>query len=118
MLSHQIHRLDTIAQPEKVKKTPLKEKIIKKSFQHTTESEITDYYDLPESITAKLPAIIISAHVYSTNPLQRSIVINNNFMEEGEYINNELILHEITRDGAIFNYKGDLINYGVVSEWQ
>jgi hypothetical protein len=50
--------------------------------------------------------------------LQRSIVINNNFMEEGEYILDDLVLHEITRDGAVFNYRGTLFNYGVVSGWQ
>jgi general secretion pathway protein B len=81
-------------------------------------STIVEFYDLPESIQQQLPAIIISAHVYSSNPAQRSIVINNNFMEEGEYVLDGLILNEITPDGAIFNYQGTLFNYGVVSGWQ
>lgn len=83
-----------------------------------SDSIIADYYDLPESIKQQLPAIVISAHVYSSNPAQRSVVINNNFMEEGEYVLDGLILHEITPDGAIFNYQGTLFNYGVVSGWQ
>ena len=73
---------------------------------------------LPESIKLQLPAIIISAHIYSTNPQQRSIVINNNFMEQGEYVLDDLILYEITSNGAIFDYQGMLFNYGVVSGWQ
>jgi general secretion pathway protein B len=81
-------------------------------------TEIVDFHDLPESIKQQLPAIIISAHVYSSNPLQRSVVINNNFTEEGEYVLDGLILHEITSDGAVFNYQGTLFNYGVVSGWQ
>jgi general secretion pathway protein B len=81
-------------------------------------SKIQSFYDLPESITRQLPAIIISAHVYSTNPLLRSIVINNNFMEEGEYVLDDLILYEITADGAIFNYQGILFSYGAVSSWR
>ena len=81
-------------------------------------NNIQSFYDLPESISRQLPAIIISAHVYSSNPLMRSIVINNNFMEEGEYVLDDLILYEITTDGAIFNYKGTLFSYGVVSSWQ
>ena len=80
--------------------------------------DIIDFQELPESIKQQIPTITISAHVYSSNPLQRSIVINNNFMEEGEYILDDLVLHEITRDGAIFNYHGTLFNYGVVSGWQ
>ncbi len=79
---------------------------------------VIDYHDLPESTKQALPAIIISAHVYSSNPLQRSIVINNNFMEEGEYFIDGLILDEITTDGAIFSYKNILFHYAVVSGWQ
>ena len=81
-------------------------------------TEVVEFHDLPESIKLQLPAIIISAHVYSSNPAQRSVVINNNFMEEGEYVIDDLILHEITPDGAIFNYQGTLFNLGVVSGWQ
>ena len=79
---------------------------------------VVDFYELPESIKQQLPTITISAHVYSSNPLQRSIVINNNFMEEGEYVLDGLILYEITADGAVFNFQGTLFNYGVVSGWQ
>lgn len=81
-------------------------------------TDVVEFHDLPESIKQQLPAIIISAHVYSSNPAQRSVVINNNFMEEGEYVIDDLILHEITTDGAIFNYQGTLFNLGVVSGWQ
>jgi general secretion pathway protein B len=77
-----------------------------------------EFYDLPETITKQLPAIVISAHVYSTNPLQRSIVINDKFMEEGEYVLDDLVLKEITADGAIFDYQGTRFHYGVVSSWQ
>ncbi len=81
-------------------------------------TDIIEFDELPESIKQQLPAIIISAHVYSTNPQQRSIVINNNFMEEGEYFLDGLVLHEITTDGAIFYYKDTKFHYGVVSGWQ
>lgn len=86
--------------------------------EKNSNTDIIDFHELPESIKQQLPAIIISAHVYSSNPLQRSIVINNNFMEEGEYVLDGLILHEITTNGAVFNYQGTLFNYGVVSGWQ
>ena len=82
------------------------------------QKEIIDFYDLPDSIQLQLPAIVVSAHIYSTNPLQRSIVINNNFMEEGEYVIDNLILHEITPNGAIFDYEDTRFHYNVVSGWQ
>lgn len=87
-------------------------------IQTETETVIVGFYELPESIKQQLPIIDISAHVYSSNPLQRSIVINNNFLEEGEYILDGLILYEITPDGAIFSFQGTVFSYGVVSGWQ
>ena len=97
---------------------PIQKLSPKTTNSSTSYQPITDYYDLPDSIKNRLPEINVSAHVFSKNPLQRSIVINNNFMEEGEYISQKLTLHEITRDGAILDFEGDLINYGVVSKWQ
>jgi general secretion pathway protein B len=97
--------------------TPTK-KTLTNNNSPAIKTGVIEFYDLPESTKQQLPAIIISAHVYSSNPLQRSIVINNNFLEEGEYVIDNLILHEITSDGAIFNYQGTLFHYGVVSSWQ
>ena len=82
------------------------------------EKQVIEFYELPAAIKQQLPAIVISGHVYSSNPLQRSIVINNNFMEEGEYVIDELRLHEITPDGAIFDFRETRFHHGVVSSWQ
>jgi general secretion pathway protein B len=91
-----------------------------KTATNTAQEKVApiEFYDLPETIKKQLPAIVISAHVYSTNPLQRSIVINDKFLEEGEYVIDDLILKEITADGAIFDYQGTRFHYGVVSSWQ
>ena len=86
--------------------------------QKQTQKDIIDFYDLPDSIQLQLPTIIVSAHVYSSNPVQRSVVINNNFMEEGEYVIDNLILYEITADGVIFDYEDTRFSYSVVSGWQ
>ncbi len=99
-------------EPDKTKSYPVTSSI------QEEELNIISYHDLQDSIKAQLPAIIISAHVYSSNPAQRSIVINNNFLEEGEYIIDDLVLHEVTPEGAILNYQGILFSYGAVSSWQ
>ncbi len=83
-----------------------------------TQKDIISFYDLSDSMQKRLPAIIVTAHIYSSNPLQRSMVINNNVMEEGEYLIDNLILHEITSDGAIFDYAEIRFYYNVVSGWQ
>jgi general secretion pathway protein B len=91
---------------------------VTRSAPAVSEKQVIEFYDLPAAIKQQLPAIIISAHVYSSNPLQRSIVINNNFMEEGEYVIDDLRLHEITPDGAIFDFRDTRFHHGVVSSWQ
>lgn len=90
----------------------------KPALTEKRSANIIDYHDLHDSIKLQLPTITISAHVYSSNPAQRSIVINNKFLEAGEHIMDGLVLHEITPDGAILNQQGTLFHYGVVSSWQ
>jgi hypothetical protein len=58
-----------------------------------------------------------SAHVYSSNPMQRSIVINGRFMEEGDNLGSDLVLNEITPEGAVFDFQGYRFHQGVVSSW-
>ncbi len=96
---------------------PIRKKT-KKVNLNTGNQTTKNYYDLPDSTKNKFPEINVSAHVFSENPLQRSIVINSNFMEEGEYVSKTLMVHKITRDGVIFDFEGNLISYSVVSQWQ
>jgi len=86
--------------------------------ENNTQKNIVEYHDLPESTLRQIPTITVSAHIYSSNPSQRSIVINNNFLEEGDYVLDNLTLHEITTDGAIFDFNDTRFHYGVVSGWQ
>jgi general secretion pathway protein B len=79
--------------------------------------ETVDLYDLPLNVRQHIPAMEFSAHVYSTNPMQRSLVINGRFMEEGSQINNELVLTEITSDGAVFDFQGYRFSTSVLSGW-
>jgi len=73
--------------------------------------------ELPPDVQQHIPVMEFSAHVYSTNPMQRSIVINGRFMEEGDRLTSDLLLDEITADGAIFNFQGQRFRQGVVSAW-
>jgi len=68
-------------------------------------------------VLQQIPTLEFSAHVYSSNPLQRSIVINGRFMEEGDRLAGDLFLNEITPDGAIFDFQGQRFHQGVLSAW-
>jgi general secretion pathway protein B len=73
--------------------------------------------ELPLDVLQQIPVLEFSAHIYSSNPVQRSIVINGRFMEEGDRLAGDLFLNEITPDGAIFDFQGQLFHQGVVSAW-
>lgn len=82
-----------------------------------TEANVISIYDIPLNVRQYIPEMQFSAHVYSSNPAQRSIVINNQFMEEGDTVTNGLMLSEITRDGAIFEFEGYRFSTSVLSGW-
>ncbi len=78
---------------------------------------LLDIDELPAEIRRQIPNMVFSAHVYSSNPVQRSLVINNRFMEEGDAFSHDLILSEITRSGAIFAFRGYHFHSSVLSGW-
>ncbi len=79
--------------------------------------ETVDLYDLPLNVRQHIPAMEFSSHVYSTNASLRSLVINGRFLEEGSQVNSELVLTEITSDGAVFDFQGYRFSTSVLSGW-
>ncbi len=76
-----------------------------------------DISELPAEIRQQIPAMDFSAHVYSSNPQQRSVVINGRFMEEGEKLNDDFVLTEITSTGVIMDFRGYLFSTTVITGW-
>lgn len=80
-------------------------------------ARIEEVDELPEDIRNNLPAMTFSFHVYSSNPQQRTIIINNRRMREGEEINAGLQLQEITEDGVVLQYAQHRIHISVLAGW-
>jgi len=85
--------------------------------QASAPAQVIDIDELPAAIRQQIPDMIFSAHVYSSAPMQRSLVINDRFMEEGYAVGYDLVLVEITRNGAIFDFRGHLFSTSVLSGW-
>ena len=100
-----------ISEPE----TPEQNNIEPATIQ--VEKQLLPIDELPTSTQQQIPEMIFSAHVYSSEPMQRSMVINNRFMEEGDVVSYDLVLVEITRNGAIFDFRGQLFTASVLSGW-
>ncbi|HSB95998.1 MAG TPA: general secretion pathway protein GspB [Spongiibacteraceae bacterium] len=82
-----------------------------------SSSRIEEVDELPEDVRNNLPAMTFSFHVYSTNPQQRTIIINNRRMREGDEISAGLVLQEITEDGVILQYAQHRVHISVLSGW-
>jgi len=79
---------------------------------------VVEVDELPPEISSHVPRMAFSAHVYSSNPKQRSVVINDMFLEEGELLSNDLKLSEITPDGVIFEFRGYRFHRSVLAGWE
>ncbi|MDB6062859.1 MAG: hypothetical protein JWM78_2962 [Verrucomicrobiaceae bacterium] len=82
-----------------------------------SDLRIEEVSELPEDVRNNLPAMTFSFHVYSTNPQQRTIIINNKRMREGDEVSSGLQLQTITDDGVILLYAAHRIHISVLSGW-
>lgn len=79
--------------------------------------EVPELWQLPLSLRAAVPALDFSLHVYSNQPEQRSIIINNRMMREGEAVNGDLTLVAITPQGVVMRLGEAQFRVGVLEDW-
>lgn len=80
-------------------------------------ASIPELWSLPLSIRTAIPSLDFSLHVYSKQSEQRSIIINNRMMREGEAINPDLTLYAITEKGVIMRFRHEYFRVGVLEDW-
>ncbi|MDY6849782.1 MAG: general secretion pathway protein GspB [Geoalkalibacter sp.] len=73
-----------------------------------TEEKVTvmTLRDLPSSMRAGLPDFSFSLHYYTADPSQRMVRINGRMLREGQLLQDDLLMEEITPGGAIFSHRG------------
>ena len=78
---------------------------------------IEEINQLPDAVRNNLPAMTYSFHVYSENPEQRTIIINDRRVREGDEISAGLKLQSITQDGVVLLFEQHRIHISVLSGW-
>jgi len=71
------------------------------------ETEMPLLTSLPKSLRQKIPELTISFHVFTQNPATRLVSINGRIVRQGQEVNPDLTLEEITAAGVVLNYKGN-----------
>jgi general secretion pathway protein B len=58
------------------------------------------------ALTAGLPELSVDLHIYTDDPAKRAVFINGRRYTQGDSIVEGPRIEEITRDGAVLNYRG------------
>ncbi len=62
--------------------------------------------ELPANIQREIPAVTIGGYIYASKPSERSVLINNRLIREGDSIASGLTLERMMPREAVLNYRG------------
>lgn len=65
---------------------------------------VPEFAELPYGLQQKIPEIRISVHIFNDDPQLRKVRINGRILREGEEVERNLTVDEITPHGVIFTY--------------
>ena len=71
-----------------------------------TASQLPLYNDLSRELRAQMPILDMSMHFYTPEPGRRMVRINDHLLHEGNWVDSNLQLVEITTTGAILDFLG------------
>ncbi len=75
--------------------------------------------DLPDAVRKDLPTVAFSGHLYSSNPQSSLVFVGDGSpVITGQQIAEDLFLHEITPGGVVVEFRGYLIEVGVLQNWK
>lgn len=63
--------------------------------------------DLPEAVRRQVPPLNITGSVYSSNPAQRLLLVNNLVLTEGSQVAPGMTLEQIRRKSSVFSFQGN-----------
>jgi general secretion pathway protein B len=76
-------------------------------------NKVLSIKELPAAIKGSLPELKMTVHSYNEQPQSRFVVMNNNTIREGQSMNTDLKVEQITPNGVILNYQGHRFVLGI-----
>ena len=74
----------------------------------TEHPDVPSLGELPYSVQKKIPKLHISVHIYNPQKEARKVRVNGRLHMEGESVESDLFIEEITSFGVVFNHSGTL----------
>ncbi len=79
---------------------------------------VSSIRELPSDVRRDLPTVVFSGHLYSSNPESSVVFVDGERpVMKGQRIVDEIYLHEITPTGVVVEFRGYLIDVGVLQNW-
>ncbi|CAM2818775.1 general secretion pathway protein GspB [Moritella viscosa] len=73
--------------------------------------------DLPAHLRAQIPDISYSSHVYSSQPQNRSVRLNNRDLREGSWLSDDVEILEILQNEVIMRVGAQSFSLQALSDW-
>jgi general secretion pathway protein B len=117
---------DSVAIVEPAQGTPVKTEAM--SVQPTEQAEpakvttpkprsMNGPNDLPDQLRARLPALIYTAHVYSSDENRGFAIINGRSRYKGDLLSDSLFVEAVVEDGVILNIQGHSFMLMAMKSW-
>lgn len=80
-------------------------------------SNIAYLHELPDYQQQSIPQMTFAGHVYSSTAANRSVIINDAFMSEGDAILPGINVMKITKNGVVFSLQDDFFRVDILQDW-
>jgi general secretion pathway protein B len=70
-----------------------------------SEARIPALRELPDAIQRELPEMKIGGYILGDNPADRSVLINNRLVHEGEEAASGVVLERMQKNGMVLRYR-------------
>jgi len=79
--------------------------------------DIPYLHELPDYQQQSVPQMTFAGHVYSSDPVNRSVIINDAFMSEGDTVLQGIDVIEITPSGVVFSLHDSYFRMDILQDW-
>lgn len=83
-----------------------------KAAARPPEPPVPTLRELPEQVQREIPSFRIGGYIYSGNRADRSVLVNNRLLREGEEIAPGLLLEQMMPNGMVLSYRGHRFRAG------
>ena len=104
--AHEVLKRDEVIESAAIEHAVIEPTAVRAAVIEESTVEVIDIEQADQAQLIKIPSLIITSHIYSSQANRRSIVINNERLVEGDYVANQVQIKEITHQGMILNVDG------------